>query len=89
MYLIYMNISIIDLKKNLSRVFEQAASGVKIIATKHNKPFVAIVPISSSFLAKGKRFGKEKLKSAIQLDPKMPSTLEVLQKDRETGGRVS
>lgn len=84
-----MNISIIDLKKNLSRVFNQAASGVRVVATKHNKPFLAIVPISSSYLTKGKHFGKEKLKSAIRLDPKKPSTLDVLQEDRETGGRLS
>ena len=75
-------ISIQDLKKNLSAIMAKAEGGEKILVTRHSKPVVALSSISLDHVLSGPLVGKLKMRPILRggLGGK---ALEVLREDRE------
>jgi prevent-host-death family protein len=74
-------ISIQDLKANLSTAISEAESGTTIIITRHNEPVAKLAPADPQFLHRGKEVGKGGIKPAIRRGTKIPY-LEALLEDR-------
>ena len=74
-------ISIQDLKSNLSNAISEAESGKTIVITRHNEPVAKLVPARAEHVHRGKHFGKGGLKPALKRGKKIPY-LEILLEDR-------
>ena len=73
-------ISIQDLKANLSSVIAEAESGATVVITRHKAPVAKLVP-PESHVHRPQGTDKPALKPAIKSDKKIPY-LEVLLEDR-------
>lgn len=72
-----------DLKKSLGLIGKKVAKGERFIVTKHNQPYIQLVPYEhdpSVFV--GKNVGKRDLKPGIPKGKVLP-VLEYLLEDRE------
>ena len=74
-------ISIQDLKANLSSVVAEAEAGTTIIITRHREPVAQLTPASPGHLHKGKDVGKARLKPAMRR-PTKGRYLAILLEDR-------
>ena len=74
-------ISIQDLKANLSVAISEAESGETIVITRHNEPVAQLISAHDHSIHKGKHFGTGGLKPAIKRGRKIPY-LDVLLQDR-------
>ena len=82
-YLLYMQkVSIKDLKKRLSSVFEMAFKGTPVEITRYNEPFVYIYGAATPGLHIGKRVLKDSLQTVLDR-PFKGSSLKVLLQDRK------
>lgn len=77
-----MNVPLKELKNNLSSLLKRVSDGEIVVATKHNKPYISIIPASRLLLTVGENFGKTRLKNKIKLSEKLPSPLSFLKEDR-------
>lgn len=72
-----------ELKKNLAAIGRKVAKGEKVLVTKHNEPYIQLVPYADDpSVIVGKNFGKRDLKPAIPKGKVLP-ILEYLREDRE------
>jgi len=74
-------ISIQDLKVNLSAVISEAESGGTIIITRHNQPVAKLIPAHPQFVHGHTNLAKEGIKPALKRGKRIPY-LDVLLKDR-------
>jgi len=74
-------ISIQDLKKNLSAVLREAAAGGPIVITSHNRPVARLSPPEPACVHRGQSFGKGKLRPLFRTKTK-GRYMEVLLEDR-------
>jgi prevent-host-death family protein len=74
-------ISIQDLKANLSGAISEAESGNTIIITRHNEPVAKLIPAHPQFVHGHTNLAKEGIKPALKRGKKIPY-LDVLLKDR-------
>jgi prevent-host-death family protein len=74
-------ISIQDLKANLSRAVAEAEAGDTIIITRHNEPVAALTSVRVPHVHQGSRVGKGQLRPAVRRGTGGRS-LEVLLEDR-------
>ncbi|MBI2204980.1 MAG: type II toxin-antitoxin system Phd/YefM family antitoxin [Candidatus Rokubacteria bacterium] len=74
-------VSIDELKRNLSSFIDQAASGERIVITRHRRPVAALAPAGSQHVHIGSRFGRARLKPALK-GPTKGAYLDVLIEDR-------
>ena len=77
-----MNVTLKDLKKELSVILKRVSNGEIVVATKHNKPYITIIPSERLLISIGSNFGKIRLKNKIKLSESIPSTLSTLGEDR-------
>lgn len=74
-------ISIQDLKSNLSAAVSEAESGNTIVITRHNEPVAKLIPVHPQNIHRGKDLGKGGIKPALKRRTKIPY-LDVLLEDR-------
>ena len=74
-------ISIQDLKTNLSAAISEAESGDTIVITRHNEPVAKLIPAHPQCVHRGKHLGKDGIRPALKRGKKLPY-LEVLSEDR-------
>ena len=77
-------ISIQDLKGQLSAVVAEAERGSTIVITRHNRPVAKMTPARAAQVHIGKRYGRAKLKPALRANTK-GRYLDVLLEDRKGG----
>jgi antitoxin (DNA-binding transcriptional repressor) of toxin-antitoxin stability system len=70
------------LKENLSALAEMAANGEVVEITKHNKPFIRLVPATGLGLHVGRFAGKARLKTVVNKNTR-GAFLKILLADRE------
>ena len=73
-----MNVTLKDLKKELSVILKRVSNGEIVVATKHNKPYIKIITSERLLISIGSNFGKIRLKNKIKLSESIPSTLSTL-----------
>jgi antitoxin (DNA-binding transcriptional repressor) of toxin-antitoxin stability system len=76
------NVSLKDLKEDLSNWTEVAAKGETVQVTRYNKPYVLLGPAAMPGVRMGSRVG-ESLKPCFDKDPTSGRWLTVLQEDRD------
>lgn len=74
-------VSIDELKRNVSAFVEAAATGARIIITKHRRPVASLSPANLEHVNVGSRFGRGALKPLLRA-PTQGKYLEVLADDR-------
>ncbi len=74
-------VSIDELKRNLSSFIDQAASGERIVITRHRRPVASLAPAGSEHVHVGARFGRARLKPVLK-GPTKGAYLDVLIEDR-------
>ena len=72
-----------DLKENLAYWAETAAHGKVLEVTKHNKPYVMLVPCQTTHVRVGKNVGASSLVAVLKKDPTRGAWLVSLQEDRD------
>ena len=77
-------ISIQDLKGQLSAAVAEAERGSTIVITRHNRPVAKLTPAAVAHVHIGQRYGRAQLKPASRANTK-GRYLDVLMEDR-TGG---
>ena len=77
-------ISIQDLKGQLSAVVAEAERGSTIVITRHNRPVAKLTPPSVAQVHVGKRYGRAKLRPALSANTK-GRYLDELMEDRKGG----
>lgn len=77
------NVSLKDLKKDLSSLSIMAAKGEIVAVTKHNRPYIKLVPYFEPTVTRGKYFGKKSLTPALKSARRQSRSLEILLEDRE------
>ena len=77
-------ISIQDLKAQLSSAIAEAESGVTILVTRHNRPVAKLAPADMIRLHVGKHYGRANLKPLLDTGTR-GRYLEVLLEDRRGG----
>jgi antitoxin (DNA-binding transcriptional repressor) of toxin-antitoxin stability system len=77
-------VSMHDLKQDLASYVGEAAEGVDILITRHNKPVARLSQPGKEHLHQGVRFGKASLKPAVR-GKTVGRFLEILQDDRRAG----
>ena len=77
-------ISIQELKGQLSAAIAEAESGSTILITRHNRPVARLAPADVSRVHMGKYFGRAKLKPLLKINTR-GRYLEVLLDDRRGG----
>lgn len=77
-------ISIQDLKGQLSAAVAEAESGSTIVITRHNRPVAKLTPAGATQVHIGERYGRAKLKPALKVNTK-GRYLDVLMEDRKGG----
>jgi prevent-host-death family protein len=70
-----------ELKQNLSALAELAAQGETIEITKHNKPYVRLMPATAVGLHIGQQAGKRFIRTAVRKNTR-GAFLKVLAADR-------
>ena len=75
-------ISIQDLKAQLSAAISEAESGNTIVITRHNEPVAKLIPAHPQSEHRGKAVGKRGITPAFKRGTKIPY-LEVLLQDRK------
>jgi prevent-host-death family protein len=71
-----------ELKENLATLAEIAAGGETVEITKHNKPFIRLMPATAPGLHIGRNAGQAKLRAAVAKST-AGAYLKVLASDRE------
>lgn len=71
-----------ELKTHLSALAEKAANGEIVEITKHNKPFIRLMPAVESAMRMGRFVGKKSLKTVVSKNT-AGAFLKALQADRE------
>jgi prevent-host-death family protein len=79
------NVTIQHLKQNLSAILAAARDGARFTVTRHRRPVAEIGPAEASSLHTGDRFGRTRLRPAIE-GTVGRRYLEVLLEDREGPG---
>ena len=74
-------VSIDELKRHLSSLVDQAATGVQILITKHRRPVACLFAADIEHVHIGARFGRGALKPLLRA-PTKGQYLRVLQEDR-------
>ncbi len=82
--MVVKQISIQDLKANLSAVVAEAEAGATIVVTRHNAPVARLSPARAEFVHHGRNAGPARLRRAVRRNTK-GRFLDVLLEDR--GGR--
>jgi prevent-host-death family protein len=59
-------VSIQDLKRHLSKFLALAASGTRVVVTRHKRPLAELGPAEFAHLHVGARFGRAKLRPAVR-----------------------
>ena len=75
-------ISIQDLKAQLSAMISEAEAGNSIVITRHNEPVARLIPAHPQHVHYGKEVGKGSVRPAIKRGKKIPY-LPTLLEDRE------
>lgn len=78
-------VSIKELKRRLSAILAEAASGADVLILKHNRPWARLTGAGTGHLRTGARFGRGSLRPLFRNATKGRS-LEILLDDRR-GGR--
>lgn len=73
-----------DLKQDLASYVGEAAEGIEILITRHNKPVARLCRPGMEHLHQGARFGHANLKPAVQ-GKTGGRFLEILHDDRHSG----
>ena len=76
-------VSILELKRRLSAILAEAASGVRIVVTRHGKPVATIGSTDQEHLHIGSQFGKGSIKPLFK-NATNGRYLEVLLEDRRS-----
>ena len=85
-YFLFMKeVSIKDLKRHLSAILAEAASGADVLILKHNRPWARVTAARTAHVRVGARFGRGALRPLFRNATK-GRFLEVLLDDRR-GGR--
>jgi prevent-host-death family protein len=80
-------VSIDELKRNLSSLVDLAATGTRIVITRHRRPVAALGAADAEHVHVGPRFGRGSLKPLLK-GPTQGSYLQTLDDDRRpTNGR--
>lgn len=74
-------VSIEELKRNLSGLVEEAATGARILITRHRRPVASLSAADMEHVRIGARFGRGGLKPLLRA-PTQGKYLEVLEDDR-------
>jgi antitoxin (DNA-binding transcriptional repressor) of toxin-antitoxin stability system len=75
-----------ELKQDLASYIGEAAEGMDILITRHNKPIAKLSRPGMERLRQGARFGNANLKPAVKRKTE-GRYLEILQDDRNAGGK--
>jgi antitoxin (DNA-binding transcriptional repressor) of toxin-antitoxin stability system len=73
-----------ELKQDLASYVSEAAGGLEILITRHNKPVARLCRPGTEHLHQGAHFGKADLKPAIK-GKASGRYLEILNEDRRSG----
>jgi prevent-host-death family protein len=79
-------VSVDELKRHLSSFIDQAATGARILITKHRRPVASLSPADVEHLHVGPKFGRGALRPLLRA-PTKGKYLEVLNDDRRPRGR--
>lgn len=71
-----------ELKENLAHWAEVAALGESLEVTKHNKPYIMLIPCALPHVRAGQNVGKIFLTPALKKDPTRRAWLDTLLEDR-------
>jgi prevent-host-death family protein len=74
-------ISIQDLKAQLSKSISEAESGNTIVITRHNQPVAKLIPAHPQYVHRGQEAGRGGIQPALKRGQKIPY-LDVLSEDR-------
>jgi prevent-host-death family protein len=75
------NVSIQELKQNLSAYLARAEAGESVVVTRHGRPAVRLVAAAATEVVVGPGFGKTKLRKVVP-DQLGSEVLRVLAEDR-------
>jgi prevent-host-death family protein len=78
-------VSIKDLKRRLSSILAEAASGTDVLILRHNRPWARLTGATTGHVRVGTRFGRSSVQPLFR-NPTKGRSLEVLMDDRR-GGR--
>lgn len=76
------NVPLKDLKENLSKWAEEASKGSEILVTKHNRPYIRLMPGEAPGLRKGSRVGVGRLEPIFSKPATHGRWLKILEEDR-------
>jgi prevent-host-death family protein len=76
-------VTIQDLKSDLSRILSQANQGARIEITRHNRPYATLTPPESDVVTVGSRVGEGTLRPALTRSIPWHVLRRVLDEDRE------
>lgn len=76
------NVPLKELKENLSSLAEEASRGVEILVTKHNRPYIRLMPGEAPGLRKGSRVGIGRLAPVFSKPATRGRWLKILEEDR-------
>ena len=79
-------VTIQELKSQLSALINEAAAGARILITKHRRPVACLTPAEDEHVRRGRRFGKGSLKPLLKKGTG-GRYLQVLADDRHGGTR--
>ena len=72
-----------ELKQHLSALVEEAAGGMRIVITRHNRPIATLAPAPPEGVRTGSRFGRARLRPArVFVTGAGPTIADVLGDDR-------
>lgn len=78
-------VSIDELKRNLSSFIDQAASGERIVITRHRRPVATLTGAGTDHVRIGSRAGRARLKPVLK-GPTKGAYLDALFEDRRPDG---
>ncbi|MBI4126898.1 MAG: type II toxin-antitoxin system prevent-host-death family antitoxin [Deltaproteobacteria bacterium] len=70
-----------ELKEDLSSLAEEASHGAEIMVTKHQRPYIRLVPGDAPHLYRGRLVGRENLTPAFR-EATQGRWLDILEEDR-------
>jgi prevent-host-death family protein len=74
-------ISIQDLKAQLSAAISEAEAGSTIVITRHHEPVAKLIPVRPEYVHRGKQAGRGGIRPGLKVRTKIPY-LAVLAEDR-------
>jgi prevent-host-death family protein len=74
-------VSIDELKRHLASFIDQAASGTRILITRHRRPVASLTAANQEHLHVGSKFGRGTIKPLLRA-PTQGTYLSVLEDDR-------